>query len=186
MSRLSRITCSKKIRPVTGRSSIWVSGGPVRRGERVRQDRQPLTQQRVDLLPRGRCDRQPKLPVHVSQQPARVLQLRAAVYHAVPFADRAAAQLRIADTVRDQPDRYAWHLAAAALEPDERLATLLEDTAARTQRRGGDQPTRMPVQAQGAGYRRPLRLRAAPGRLRAPAWLMLPGALSGVSAAGRR
>jgi hypothetical protein len=25
MSRLSRITCSKKIRPETGRSSIWVS-----------------------------------------------------------------------------------------------------------------------------------------------------------------
>jgi hypothetical protein len=60
----------------------------------------------------------------------RVLQLRAAVYDAVPFADRAAAHLRIADTVRDQPDRYAWHLAAAALEPDERLTTLLEDTAA--------------------------------------------------------
>jgi DNA-binding CsgD family transcriptional regulator/tetratricopeptide (TPR) repeat protein len=63
--------------------------------------------------------------------------VRAAVYHAVPFAERAAAHLRIADTVRDQPDRHAWHLAAAALEPDERLATLLEDTAAQTQRRGG-------------------------------------------------
>jgi hypothetical protein len=44
---------------VTGRSRVWVSlqdrqlvavaGGPVRRGERVRQDRQPLAQQRLDL-----------------------------------------------------------------------------------------------------------------------------------------
>jgi DNA-binding CsgD family transcriptional regulator len=63
--------------------------------------------------------------------------VRAAVYHAVPFAERAAAHLRIAATLRDRPDRHAWHLAAAALEPDERLAALLEDTAAQTQRRGG-------------------------------------------------
>jgi len=63
--------------------------------------------------------------------------VRAAVYHAVPFAERAAAHRRIAATVRDQPDRYAWHLAAAALEPDERVASLLEETAAQAQRRGG-------------------------------------------------
>jgi hypothetical protein len=63
--------------------------------------------------------------------------VRAAIYHAVPFTERAAAHLRIADTLRDQPDRHAWHLAAAALEPDEALAALLEDTATQTQRRGG-------------------------------------------------
>jgi hypothetical protein len=63
--------------------------------------------------------------------------VRAAVYHAVPFAERAAAHLMIADALRDQPDRYAWHLAAAALEPDEHVASLLEGSAARTQRRGG-------------------------------------------------
>ena len=63
--------------------------------------------------------------------------VRAAVYHAVPFADRAAAHLAIADVLRDQPDRHAWHLSAAALEPDERVASLLEDSAARAQRRGG-------------------------------------------------
>jgi DNA-binding CsgD family transcriptional regulator len=63
--------------------------------------------------------------------------VRAAVYHAVPFAERAAAHKAIADAYRDQPDRYAWHLAAAALEPDEHLAALLEDSAARAQRRGG-------------------------------------------------
>ena len=63
--------------------------------------------------------------------------VRSAVYHAVPFADRAAAHLRVAGALRDQPDRYAWHLAAAALEPDERTAALLEETAAVAQRRGG-------------------------------------------------
>ena len=63
--------------------------------------------------------------------------VRAAVYHAVPFAERAAAHNAIADAYRDQPDRYARHLAAATLEPDEHLAALLEDSAARAQRRGG-------------------------------------------------
>jgi DNA-binding CsgD family transcriptional regulator len=63
--------------------------------------------------------------------------VRAAVYHAVPFADRAAAHLKIADTLRGQPDRYAWHLSAAALEPDEHVASLLEETAAQARRRGG-------------------------------------------------
>ena len=63
--------------------------------------------------------------------------VRAAVYHAVPFAERAAAHLRIADALRGEPDRHAWHLAAAALEPDERVASLLADTAAQAQRRGG-------------------------------------------------
>ncbi len=63
--------------------------------------------------------------------------VRAAVYHAVPFAERAAAHLKIADTLRGQPDRYAWHLAAGALEPDEHVASLLEETAAQAQRRGG-------------------------------------------------
>ncbi len=63
--------------------------------------------------------------------------VRSAIYHAVPFAERAAAHLKIADTLRGRPDRYAWHLAAAALEPDERAAALLEQTAADAQRRGG-------------------------------------------------
>ena len=63
--------------------------------------------------------------------------VRSAVYYAAPFAERAAAHLRVADRVRDQPDRYAWHLAAAALGPDERVAALLEESAAQAQRRGG-------------------------------------------------
>jgi DNA-binding CsgD family transcriptional regulator len=63
--------------------------------------------------------------------------VRAAVYHAVPFAERAAAHLRVADALAAKPDRRAWHLASAALAPDEAVAALLEDTAAQAQRRGG-------------------------------------------------
>jgi DNA-binding CsgD family transcriptional regulator len=63
--------------------------------------------------------------------------VRSAVYHAAPFADRAAAHLQVADALRDQPDRYAWHRAAAALEPDEQVAALLERSAVQAQRRGG-------------------------------------------------
>jgi DNA-binding CsgD family transcriptional regulator len=63
--------------------------------------------------------------------------VRSAIYHAAPFAERAAAHLKVADALRDRPDRYAWQLAAAALEPDERVAALLEDSAAQAQRRGG-------------------------------------------------
>jgi len=63
--------------------------------------------------------------------------VRSAIYHSAPFADRAAAHRRIADTVNEQPDRRAWHLAAAALQPDARVASLLEETAVQAQRRGG-------------------------------------------------
>ena len=63
--------------------------------------------------------------------------IRSAIYHAVPFAERAAVHLTIADMLRDQPDRYAWHRAAATLTPDESVASLLEETAAQTGRRGG-------------------------------------------------
>jgi DNA-binding CsgD family transcriptional regulator len=63
--------------------------------------------------------------------------VRSAVYHSAPFAQRAAAHRQLADALHDQPDRRAWHLAAAALSPDEQVASLLEATATQAQRRGG-------------------------------------------------
>jgi len=62
---------------------------------------------------------------------------RSAVYHAASFAARAAAHRQIAQALREQTDRHAWHLAAATLEPDENIALLLEDSAGQAQRRGG-------------------------------------------------
>jgi len=63
--------------------------------------------------------------------------IRSAVYHSAPFSLRAAAHRRLAAALTDQPDRRAWHLAAAVLRPDERVASLLEATAGQAQRRGG-------------------------------------------------
>jgi DNA-binding CsgD family transcriptional regulator len=63
--------------------------------------------------------------------------VRSAIYHSAPFARRAAAHRELAGALYDQPDRRAWHLAAAALHPDEHVASLLEATAAQAQRRGG-------------------------------------------------
>jgi DNA-binding CsgD family transcriptional regulator len=63
--------------------------------------------------------------------------VRSAIYHSAPFAQRAAAHRQLAAALHDQPDRQAWHLAAAVLQPDEHVASLLEATAAQAQRRGG-------------------------------------------------
>jgi DNA-binding CsgD family transcriptional regulator len=63
--------------------------------------------------------------------------VRSAIYHTAPFARRAAAHRELANALHDQPDRRAWHLAAAALQPDENVAALLEATAAQAQYRGG-------------------------------------------------
>jgi DNA-binding CsgD family transcriptional regulator len=63
--------------------------------------------------------------------------VRSAIYHSAPFAQRAAAHRQLAQALHDQPDRRAWHLAAAALQPDEHVASLLEATATQAQHRGG-------------------------------------------------
>jgi hypothetical protein len=63
--------------------------------------------------------------------------VRSAIYHSAPFTQRATAHRQLAQALHDQPDRRAWHLAAAALDPDEHVASLLEATATQAQRRGG-------------------------------------------------
>ncbi|MFD8719111.1 AAA family ATPase [Streptomyces sp. NPDC059629] len=62
---------------------------------------------------------------------------RSAVYYAATFADRAGAHRELADVLRDEPDRRAWHLGAAVCRPDETIASLLATTAPDAKQRAG-------------------------------------------------
>ena len=63
--------------------------------------------------------------------------VRSAVQHAATAAERRAAHAALADQLQGQPDRRAWHRAAATAGPDERAAADLDSTAGRALQRGG-------------------------------------------------
>jgi DNA-binding CsgD family transcriptional regulator len=78
--------------------------------------------------------------VHVDENTHRLAfrhpLIRSAVVELSTEAERRQAHQRLAGLFAEQPDRHAWHLASAALGPDEDVATLLEAAAHRILRRG--------------------------------------------------
>ncbi|MEU8638538.1 AAA family ATPase [Amycolatopsis sp. NPDC048633] len=95
----------------------------------------------------GRCRVEPEILAPAVE--ARLIELaagtvtfrhplmRSAIPAAATPTDRRRAHLALVEALHDQPDRRAWHQAAASAGPDETVACDLDRTAERARYRGG-------------------------------------------------
>ncbi|MER6165613.1 AAA family ATPase [Streptomyces violaceorubidus] len=78
--------------------------------------------------------------VRVEESPRRLVfrhpLIKSAVVAEATSSARRAAHRALADVLADKPERRAWHLGEATLQPDEDVAALLEGTARLIQDRG--------------------------------------------------
>ncbi|MET8536579.1 AAA family ATPase [Streptomyces sp. NPDC005065] len=78
--------------------------------------------------------------VHIDEEVRRLRfrhpLIRSAVVGNSTSSERRAVHAALAQVLVDQPERRAWHLGEATLEPDENVAALLEHAARITLRRG--------------------------------------------------
>jgi DNA-binding CsgD family transcriptional regulator/tetratricopeptide (TPR) repeat protein len=81
------------------------------------------------------------IAIHGGRLTFRHPLVRSALYGAAPSSERWEVHGAIAAALEGddlQADRRAWHLAASALEPDDRALEALEDAARRAEERGGN------------------------------------------------
>jgi DNA-binding CsgD family transcriptional regulator len=62
--------------------------------------------------------------------------VRSSIYQAASVSQRQAAHAALTEVLVGQPDRHAWHRAAATVGPDEGVAAELDEAADRAARRG--------------------------------------------------
>ncbi|GGM18427.1 LuxR family transcriptional regulator [Streptomyces fumigatiscleroticus] len=78
--------------------------------------------------------------VRVAESPRRLVfrhpLIKSAVVEAATSSARRQAHRALAQVYADRPERRAWHLGEATLQPDEEVAALLERTARHIQDRG--------------------------------------------------
>jgi DNA-binding CsgD family transcriptional regulator len=96
-----------------------------------------LSQLRVDRAALDQAETSGLLTISEGRFTFRHPLVRSVLYHGAAGAERRDVHRALADVLEQAPERRAWHLAAAAIEPDPQVADALEQAALGARRRGG-------------------------------------------------